>query len=237
MIMLKDLQTEGLFVCYTYNMNDEKTKILHDTLEKDDLNGVSFYESKQKLLSLGYSESEISIAVAQLPFDGKKNEPKRAPDTSPYENDLNTTNKIGIELLTMDAERQQQKTRANAIMSGIQLPGGGSINPVSIQGGVSLADNLGIPIFKILFIGIFIAAILYGLYENHIIESSVIFVFLYAYSIGYVLLSAVVLLISELRLVKMKTGRDKKRRILSLVQIAITTIITITLVGNLLRFF
>ncbi len=187
-------------------MDTKRQTQLIQTMEEYDLKGTSFHDAKQELLENGYLANEIDIAVASAAFDGKRNVPK-PPDElqSAFENDPEATNRVGLELLQMDAERQQQKTRVDAVMGGFQSPLGGSVNPVNVQGQVNLSSDLGIPIYKIVGIGIFITAVLYGLAVNRIIDSSIVSIFIRYYSIAIAVLFFIMFVIDEVKLLRLKS--------------------------------
>lgn len=54
-------------------------------LQAYELSGASFYEAKTGLIEQGYSEHDITIAVAASPYDGKVRTPTIHPDKELYE--------------------------------------------------------------------------------------------------------------------------------------------------------
>lgn len=210
-------------------MDTKKQMKLIKLLETYDIQGISFYDAKQALLQQGYSLNEIEIAVASAPFDGKKNIPHSTDDvTAKYESDTEAAKKIAKELLIMDADKQQRKTRSNALLSMYQSPIGGSINPVNTSGVINLADDLGIPLFKLAGLGVFIAAILYGLAINRIIDFSIVLQFIRYYSIAISVLFSVMLVRSEIVHYKRKVAGDRTKRMLMSISYGLVIVLMFT---------
>ncbi len=138
-------------------------KSLEQKLKEFDTQGVTFHDAKKQLLKEGYGEDEISIAVASQPFDGKENKPvEPSTEAKVLAEDPGLASEIAETLLDHTAEHERDKLKAAAIASSFTHPLG-RINPVSARGMSSLADQLDIPLFSALGLGLFITAILYGM--------------------------------------------------------------------------
>lgn len=160
----------------------KRSEKLAQKLQDYDLSGVSFHDAKQALLKEGYGENEISIAVADRPFDGKINAPKAPnPITKTLEKDPELAQEYADTLLNIEAEHRQLKTRAHAAASQVRF-GSSGINPYALKGSSYLADDLGIPLFSIVGFGAFISAIIYGLSTFGLFEPGVTVVFIIWYS-------------------------------------------------------
>lgn len=212
-------------------MNNAKTKKLHEILEQDDLNGVSFNASKQQLKKLGYSDDEISIAVAHLPFDGKKNKAKASQEiTDLYKNNPDAAGEVAKRLLVMDNEKQQRKARADTIGIAAASSFSRVPNPMELKHLISLAGNVGIPIFKIAFLGLFLTAIAYGLSVFELVNVNFVRDFIYVYLFFAGVYVFVALVLNTIRTTKrMSPQEPKARRAYYIKNIVLNFVIFITL--------
>lgn len=185
-------------------MDNEKQKQLTAQLERLEKGGASFYEAKQKLLELGYTEDDISIAAASAPFDGKII-PKKDDTPQGAIQESEAAAEMARELLQMDSERRMRETRASGAAA--SFLSSSQISPMGVRSGMHFADSLGIPLFRIGIVGVFIFAALYGLARFSIIGWSIVFAFAQWYIIGVIAFIVVVYAIAE---IKAFVGRHKK---------------------------
>jgi hypothetical protein len=194
-----------------FNMHTNKQKKLLKLLEAYDLQGVSFYDAKQALIQQGYSVQDIEVVAASAPFDGKKNVPN-SPDemTKLYESNPEEAKKIAQQYMIIDASKQQRKARSNTLLASYQSPIGAGPNPVSVNGVINLADDLGVPLFKLAGLGLFITAILYGLAINQLLGFAIVLGFIHYYIIAVTVLIVGMLIRSEVRYYKLKKAGGEK---------------------------
>jgi hypothetical protein len=130
--------------------------------------------------------------------------------TQLYESHPEEAQKIAQQYMIIDASKQQRKARSNALLASYQSPIGAGPNPVSVSGVINLADNLGIPLFKLTGLGLFITAVLYGLAINRLIGFDIVLGFIHYYIIAVSALIFGVLLRSEIRYYKLKKAGGEK---------------------------
>ncbi len=211
---------------------------LERRLEAYDLAGVSFYKAKKSLLKEGFSEQEITIASASHPFDGKKNEPKPPhPHTALYEKNP----ELAQESAQVFLEEDRAKSRQEAVRASLTMYAGsrhplGSLNPISAQGITQSAYLLGIPLFKLVFLGIFITAILYGMsYTFHLFPLLYVGVFIRCYAALIVLLFLIMIVREGYKEIVSQKNSDRKKRILSIVStlflIGVSTYALVRIIG------
>lgn len=131
-------------------MNADREKELVDLLNTYDTSGVLFAQAKQAILAKGFTEAELVYGLYSAPFDGKANEPRPAnPLQKLYEQNPERADRVAKTLLLAQAEGDWGKTAAYA---------GGSQFAPDVQSRsyyeVRAADQLGIPYFSLMFLGI-----------------------------------------------------------------------------------
>ena len=170
---------------------------LEKKLEAYDLQGMRFHEAKKRLLKEGYSEDAIAIAVASRPFDGKKNRPKPAkPETEIFTKHPEVAREHAAVLLETHAENEHRKQQT-ALMR-MSAPRG--LHPMAMRGMVDSAHTLGIPLFWLLGVGLFIAAIMYGMSHSFgLFPLEYVGVFAHIYLVLIGLLFAISIIRTEIR--------------------------------------
>lgn len=101
------------------------------------------------------------------------------------------------ELLQMDSERRMRETRASGAAT--SFLSSSQISPMGLRSGIQFADSLGIPLFRIGIVGLFIFAALYGLARFSIGEWSIVFAFAQWYIIGAIAYMIIVYVVAEIK--------------------------------------
>jgi hypothetical protein len=214
-------------------MQSDRQKQLIDTLNELDAQHVRFHDAKQQLIEDGYSEDEIAIAVASASFDGKPNRPKQPDDLhSSFQSNPDETKAIARELLAYDAHRQERKARLQALSAAAW---GSRMNPMASQSLVTLADTLGVPIFRLAFIGLFIAAVLYGVMQlTHLIDIPTILAVLNIYGLLVFLYISFQLTITSVRAARLQKSVHGHRSKLAIVLRIGGTVLSLAIAAVLL---
>lgn len=133
-------------------MNTERHRELVQLLTAYDLKGVSFYTAKQELLAKGYSETEISHALFEANFDGKKNEPKPQSEHAKIMADNPVlAQKVADTLIAVDYEKQWSKDKARMLShAGTRLMLGGNMRmPMLAESNTLFFGGLGFLFFLV----------------------------------------------------------------------------------------
>jgi hypothetical protein len=138
-------------------MNADKKAKLLDMLKEGDSNEIPFSKTKANLLEAGYSEQEVSHAIYERPYDGKKNivNPENEA-TKAFRANPELTEKIGAQILE-DAQRND-RTEAVAIGAATRFAPG---RHAEAKYSFHLFQKLGLPFFRIFFAVLMIYALVY----------------------------------------------------------------------------
>ena len=139
-------------------MDQQRHDDLVARLSDYDVRGVAFADAKTTLLAEGYTEAEIANAIYSAPFDGRDNTKARPPSAVQriYAASPEAAQNVGDALLEDQAANRRRKLRGLAMQSYIRGPG--ALNPTALKAEVALADEMGVPYFRILF-GLLVAGL------------------------------------------------------------------------------
>ena|GEM_PF-4819185 len=190
-------------------MQAQKQKELINEMNDLDVKGVRFHDAKKQLLNNGYTEDEISIAVASASFDGKLNEPKKPHGSRQlFKDNPKETEAIAKHLLLDDAQKQQRKVHLQALSAAAW---GARMNPMATRSFVTLSDTLGVPLFRLMFIGLFMTAILYGIMMiTHWIDLDGILVFMSIYAAAVSLFIGYKLLVTAIQTARLHASANRR---------------------------
>lgn len=177
---------------------DRQAQLRHKLIDYD-VQRVSFHDAKQMLLEEGYTDDEISLAVASQPFDGKVNEKREVAQDAA---DTEAAQVMGEELLQHEDDMDTQKRRGDLAMAEAASNIGKGINPYSAQASMSVADDIGFPLARALLLLVFLSAVVYGANETfHFVHSSLALMLNFAVLYAGAILTAITLmsLLRELR--------------------------------------
>jgi hypothetical protein len=165
-------------------MSSDRNKQLIQKLTAYDLAGTRYYDAKQALLQEGYTEGEIDQAAGSAPFDGKDNQPRDRTAGNPLHAARPADiERVAGELLSYETARRDRQLRIDMVSS--TTWGNNPMSPISISADIRLAEAVGVPLLKLMGIGVFIAAILYGLMMNtSLVTANAIIFFCKAYAVG-----------------------------------------------------
>lgn len=136
-------------------MIENKHDKLVRALKEGDSEEIPFIQTKEQLLKEGYTESEISNAVYQSPYDGKKNViVPESEATAAFRVNPELTEKIGEQILTDDRDQERKKVAASIAASRF-APG----RHAQAKYTFDTFERLGLPFFRIFF-GILVVYIL-----------------------------------------------------------------------------
>lgn len=192
---------------------------LEKKLEEYDLSGVKFYTAKKRLIEEGYTEQEIVIAAASRPFDGKKNSSRPQDATAEIlQKNPELAKEYAASLLEQENERLERERRNAVIKTSFSYPFGfGRINPVALHGLVDTAFWLGVPMYKLMGIGLFITAALYGLSTIAIVPLSLVWVFVRSYMLFVALFFIVCIAREEWASFRVKSRRADNHRVMNII--------------------
>lgn len=141
-------------------MNDERKEKIIATLKENDSKEIPFFKTKKILLEQGYSETEITHAIYESPYDGKKNLAKSEdPVTKAFRTNPKLTEEIGSQILEDASKHEKTKVVASGVASKF-APGWHAQSRYEFE----FFERLGLPYFRI-FLGMILLSIVVEIFN------------------------------------------------------------------------
>jgi hypothetical protein len=145
-------------------MDPQKEKVIENILEKNRSQGIKFYQTKEQLLSQGYTEGEIVYALFSAPYDVTPSVPRPANPLEQYYTDNPEKAQEIATILLQQQQREDWDQTAADMAAGQLAPDIQSRSYYDLLA----ADRLGIPFFTLTFasFALVIVAIKFNWSEN-----------------------------------------------------------------------
>lgn len=138
-------------------MDKDRNSAIIKILATGDSNEIPFAKTKRVLISRGYSEAEISHALYQSPYDGKKNVARpKDPATKAMRENPEQAEKIGKYILEDQTKTEMIKTLASGAAANF-APGRHAQTKYTFD----FFERLGLPYFRIFFGSLIVVFLIY----------------------------------------------------------------------------